>query len=95
MQTIEAIKSIIKEEILINRLELEDITAEEIEDDLPLFGEGLGLDSVEALDIIAGLEQIFDVKLQAVSAEELRKHLYAVETLSRFVFQQLEINSHI
>jgi acyl carrier protein len=85
MMNIEKVKQVIKEDILINRLELEDITAEQIEDQTPLFGEGLGLDSVEALDVVAGLEQFFGVKLQGVSPQEFKKHLYSVETLAQFV----------
>lgn len=85
MIDISKIKQIIKEDILINRLELEDITPEEIEDNTPLFGEGLGLDSVEALDVVAGIEQLFGVKLQGVSPQEFQRHLYSVETLAQFV----------
>lgn len=85
MVDIARIKQVIKEDILINRLELEDITPEEIEDNTPLFGTGLGLDSVEALDVVAGIEQIFGVKLQGISPAEFKKHLYSVETLAQFV----------
>ncbi|MDD2401503.1 MAG: phosphopantetheine-binding protein [Clostridia bacterium] len=85
MTEIERIKQIIKEDILIKRLELEDITAEEIKDNAPLFGEGLGLDSVEALDVVAGLEQFFGIKLQGVSPQEFQKHLYSVETIAQYV----------
>lgn len=89
MKTLEEIKHAIKQNILIDRLELEDITAEEIDDNDPLFGEGLGLDSVEALDVVAGLEAEFGVKLQGMDQEEIRKHFYSVETLSKFVSEQL------
>lgn len=82
------IKKIIKEDILINRLELEDITPEEIGDAEPLFGEGLGLDSVEALDVVAGIEQLFGIKLQGISPQEFRKHLYSVDTLAQFVLDK-------
>lgn len=88
MIDIARIKQIIKEDILINRLELEDITPEEIGDDTPLFGEGLGLDSVEALDVVAGIEQVFSVKLQGISPAEFKKHLHSVETLAQFVLDK-------
>ncbi|KUO73426.1 MAG: acyl carrier protein [Clostridia bacterium BRH_c25] len=88
MMDIAKIKQIIKEDILINRLELEDITPEEIGDDTPLFGEGLGLDSVEALDVVAGIEQVFNVKLQGISPAEFKKHLRSVETLAQFVLDK-------
>lgn len=89
MKTIEEIKSIIRQRILIERLELEDITAEQIEDEIPLFIEGLGLDSVEALDVVAGLEEEFGINLQGFKQDEIRKHFYSVQSLSQFVFAQL------
>lgn len=89
MKTMEEIKLTIKQNILIDRLELEDITADEIEDGAPLFGEGLGLDSVEALDVVAGLEAEFGVKLQGMDQEQIRTHFYSVDTLSKFVYEQL------
>lgn len=88
MTDLERIKQVIKEDILIKRLELEEITAEEIEDEMPLFGEGLGLDSVEALDIIAGLEQFFGIKLQGVAPKEFKAHLYSVQTIAEYVVSQ-------
>lgn len=89
VKNLEEIKKVIREEILIERLELEDIEPAEIGDDLPLFSEdGLGLDSVEALDIIAGLEQLFQVKFDGISEGEFRTHLYSVGTLATFVFEQ-------
>lgn len=89
MKSVEEIKGIIKESILIDRLELEDITAEEIGDELPLFGEGLGLDSVEALDVVAGIEAEFGVKLQGMDQGAIKEHFYSVETLSQFVYSRL------
>lgn len=88
MMDIARIKQIIKEDILINRLELEDVTPEEIGDAEPLFGEGLGLDSVEALDVVAGVEQLFGIKLQGISPQEFKKHLYSVDTLAQFVLDK-------
>lgn len=79
------IKKIIKEKILIDRLELEDITPEEILDDEPLFGEGLGLDSVEALDVAAGIKEEFKVELPEMSQEETYKHFFSVENLANFI----------
>jgi acyl carrier protein len=89
MKTIEEIKTIIKQDILIDRLELEDISADEIDDKDPLFGDGLGLDSVEALDVVAGLEEEFGIKLQGIPQEQLAQHFASVETLSHFVHEQL------
>ncbi|WP_078392763.1 phosphopantetheine-binding protein [Shouchella patagoniensis] len=85
MKTNEEIKQVIKQNILIERLELEDLTCEEIEDTEALFGDGLGLDSVEALDVVAGIEAEFGVSLQGMSEEDIQKHFYSVETLGAFI----------
>ena len=48
---------------MIEALNLEEMTPEEIEDDAPLFGEGLGLDSIDALELIVLLEKNYGIKL--------------------------------
>lgn len=48
---------------IIEALNLEEMTPEEIEDDAPLFGEGLGLDSIDALELIELLEKNYGIKL--------------------------------
>lgn len=52
----------IKEQI-IEALNLEEITPEDIDNDAPLFGEGLGLDSIDALEMIVILEKFYGIKL--------------------------------
>ena len=52
----------LKQEI-IKALNLEDMTPDEIETDAPLFGEGLGLDSIDALELIVLLEKKYGIKL--------------------------------
>ncbi|MBE5102257.1 phosphopantetheine-binding protein [Priestia aryabhattai] len=89
MNKIEEIKNIIKEKILVERLELDDITAEEIDDNEALFGDGLGLDSVEALDVISGVEEEFDIKMQGLEEEEIRQTFSSVETLSAYIHGKL------
>jgi acyl carrier protein len=53
----------LKQEI-IEVLNLEDIKPEEIDNDAPLFGEGLGLDSIDALELIVLMEKNYGIKLQ-------------------------------
>lgn len=84
------IKKIIKEKILVERLELEDITPDEIDENMPLFGDGLGLDSIEALDVIAGIEEEFGVKVQGMSHGDIQEHFHSVEKLSLFIESQLK-----
>jgi acyl carrier protein len=75
----------LKEEIkrlIVERLKLE-IDPASIGDSQPLFGEGLGLDSIDALELVLGIEQAFGVK---VDDEEVgAKALGSVETLAAFV----------
>ena len=53
----------LKEQI-IEVLNLEDVTPEDIENDAPLFGEGLGLDSIDALELIVMMEKEYGIKLK-------------------------------
>lgn len=54
--------------ILVDSLNLEGVTADGIEDDAPLFGEGLGLDSVDALELVVALEKEYGIKIQSQDA---------------------------
>ena len=49
---------------IIEVLNLEDMTPEDIENDAPLFGEGLGLDSIDALELIVMMEKEYGIKLK-------------------------------
>jgi acyl carrier protein len=51
-------------ELIINRLQLEGITPEDIDNAAPLFGDGLGLDSIDALELVIGIEKEFGVRIQ-------------------------------
>ncbi|WP_024784298.1 phosphopantetheine-binding protein, partial [Streptococcus mutans] len=83
--TKEEIIKTIKEKVLIERLELEDIEPEEIDDAAPLFGEGLGLDSVEALDVVVGVEEEFGVQVPKQMGEEMQEKFYSVNSLADFI----------
>ena len=50
--------------ILVESLNLEDVTPEQIGDDMPLWGEGLGLDSVDALELMVDLEQQYGIRIE-------------------------------
>jgi len=69
--------------LIIDALALEDIRPEDIADDAPLFGEGLGLDSIDALELVLGIEQEFGVK---VADEEVGvKAFSSVDSLADFI----------
>ena len=63
----------LKQEI-IEVLNLEDVTPEDIDNDAPLFGEGLGLDSIDALELIVLIEKNYGIKLKdAAEGKEVFK----------------------
>ncbi len=49
---------------IIEALNLEEISPEDIDNDAPLFGDGLGLDSIDALEIIVILDRYYGIKLE-------------------------------
>ncbi len=51
-------------QLIIDRLQLEGMTPGDIEDGAPLFGDGLGLDSIDALELVIGIEKTFGVRIQ-------------------------------
>jgi len=71
-------------ELLIESLELEDISVEDIDPEAPLFGDGLGLDSIDALEIGVAVQKKYNVRLDATS-EDTREHFYSIENLARFI----------
>ncbi|AEF43966.1 putative acyl carrier protein [Serratia sp. AS12] len=71
-------------QLIIDTLNLEGMTPEEIDAEAPLFGEGLGLDSIDALELGLALKNRYGVVLSAES-EDMRQHFYSVETLVKFV----------
>ena len=73
--------------LIIESLDLEDIAVEDINSKETLFGEGLGLDSIDALELGLALKNKYDVRLDADS-EVSRKHFFSVETLANFVTEQ-------
>ena len=79
----EELKQEIKE-LIISSLELEDVKPEDIKDDAPIFGKGLGLDSIDALELGVAIKKKFGVKLSAES-EDSRKHFASVNALAEFI----------
>ena len=70
-------------ELLIERLKFEDMTPDDIGDDEPLFAGGLGLDSIDALEIVVMLESEFGIKVK--NEASAREHFKSVAALADFV----------
>lgn len=71
-------------ELIISSLELEDVKPEDIKDDAPIFGTGLGLDSIDALELGVAIKRKFGVKLSAEN-EDSKKHFASVNALAEFI----------
>ncbi len=70
---------------IIEALNLEDITPADIQDDAPLFGEGLGLDSIDALELFVLLEKQYGIKLQ--NKEEGKQVFQSVNKMAEYIEQ--------
>lgn len=70
--------------MIIETLELEDMTPGDIDAQAPLFGEGLGLDSIDALELGLALQKRYGIKLEA-EAEETRRHFSNLQALQSLV----------
>jgi acyl carrier protein len=74
-------------ELIVNALELEDIKPESIADSEPIFGEGLGLDSIDALELGVALKKKFGIKFSSENAEN-RKHFASVNSLAAYIIAE-------
>lgn len=72
--------------LIIESLDLEDISPEDIIDSEPLFGDGLGLDSIDALELGLAIKKTFDVKIEA-NSEKTKEHFYSIDNLVQFIEQ--------
>ncbi|MBE0380478.1 MULTISPECIES: phosphopantetheine-binding protein [Pseudoalteromonas] len=70
--------------LIISSLDLEDMTIEDIENDQPLFVDGLGLDSIDALELGLAIKKEFNVKIDA-NSEQTKAHFASVDALAEFI----------
>ncbi len=85
-KSLEEIRKELKELLVVN-LALEDITPEEIEDDGALFEEGLGLDSLDAVEIVVLIQRNYG--LEIIDEEQAREIFLSVNTLASWVHDNL------
>jgi acyl carrier protein len=75
---------------IIEELNLEDMRPEDIQDDAPLFGDGLGLDSIDALELVVLMEKYHGVKI--TDEETGKKVLASINTMTDFILEQKATN---
>ena len=85
MLNMQDLKYILKKQI-IEELNLQDIKPEDIEDAAPLFGDGLGLDSIDALELVVLMEKFHGVKILDETVG--KKVLYSVNTMAEYILEE-------
>ena len=70
--------------LIIEVLNLEDMAPDDIESAAPLFGDGLGLDSIDALELGVAIRRKYNVNFD-IDSEEIREHFASVSNLARFI----------
>ena len=76
-------------QLIIDVLQLEDITPVDIESDAPLFVDGLGLDSIDALELGVAIQKRYGITLSA-NAEENRRHFESVRALANLIGENIK-----
>ena len=71
-------------QLIIEALDLEDMTIEDINSNEPLFGDGLGLDSIDALELGLALKNKYQITIDSES-EDTKKHFASVSALVAFI----------
>ena len=71
-------------DLLVSNLNLEGVTPDQIKDDSPLFGEGLGLDSLDAVEIVVILQRHFGVEIKDM--EKGREIFRSVNTVANYIY---------
>jgi len=73
--------------LIIESLALEDISPEEIESEAPLFNDGLGLDSIDALELGIALQKKYGIKIET-DAEENQSYFASIQSLAKMVSEK-------
>jgi acyl carrier protein len=75
-------------EMIVDTLKLEDIAVEDIDDDAPLFKDGLGLDSIDALELVVAIEKHFNI---IIEDEDVGKEAFgSIDILARFIQREFQ-----
>ena len=71
-------------QVILSSVEVDGLTAADLPSDAPLFGDGVGLDSIDALEIGAALRKKYQVKFKA-NSDENRQHFRSIASLADFI----------
>ena len=82
-QTIEELTQQLRQE-LIKQLNLEDMLPENFDDNTPLFGDGLGLDSIDSLELVVLMDRNYGLKLK--DPKEGRHVFYSIRTMAEYIY---------
>jgi len=77
-------------QVVLSSVEVDGLTAADLSADAPLFGDGVGLDSIDALEIGAALRRKYQVKFKA-NSDENREHFRSISTLAAFIAENAGI----
>lgn len=73
--------------LIVDALKLEDIAPEDIDSEEPLFNDGLGLDSIDALELGVALRKTYGIKIESVT-DDVKQHFANVRSLASFIQSQ-------
>ena len=76
-------------QLIVKAVNLEDVETDEIAPDSPLFGEGLGLDSIDALEIAIAISDKYGVQLRSDDQEQLKQIFSSVRNLARHIGENI------
>jgi len=82
-QTLEELTKELKQE-LIKQLNLEEMLPPDFNENTPLFGEGLGLDSIDSLELVVLLDRNYGIKLK--DPKEGRQIFYSIRTMAEYIY---------
>ncbi len=71
-------------QLIIDTLDLEDMSVDDIDNDAPLFNDGLGLDSIDALELGLAIRKKYGIKIEA-DKEDVVKIFSSVSTLAKYI----------
>ena len=77
--------------LIIESLALDGVNPEDIKNDEALFGEGLGLDSIDALELGMAIKRKYNITMES-NKEENKAYFYSIDTLSRYIEEKLNGN---